>query len=75
MSEFCDKKCSQKNIKNLLSKLDLVKHPYLRLIHLESQVKQMENEIFFKKFITIDIIIVKAYLTIQMKDVSENFYD
>ena len=29
----------------------------------------------FKKFITIDIIIVKAYLTIQMKDVSENFYD
>ena len=75
MSEFRDQKCYKQNIKNLLSKLNLGKHPYLSLIHLESQVKQMENEVFFKKIAIIDIIIVKACLTIQMKDVSEIFYD
>ena len=75
MSEFCDKKCSKQNIKNLLPKLNLAKHPYLSFVHLESWVKQMQNEVFFQKFTNIDIIIVKACLTIQMEDVSNNFYD
>jgi len=35
----------------------------------------MENEVSSRKFNIIDIIIVKACLTIKMNDVSKNFYD
>jgi len=48
MSEFCDQKFSKQNIKNLPSKFNLGKHPYLSLIHLVSWVKQIENDVFFK---------------------------
>ena len=47
MSEFCDSNFLEKNIKVLSSKLNFGKYLYLSLIHLESQVKQMENEVSF----------------------------